>query len=239
MVNEPELIIASHIGRHNADPEKSFARLQQANSYRELSTVCIIPNSGLIAAKVAERWLQQISQMNQKFVRLMMIGLEKNYGYNTSIENILATPGLANFKYVLTMEENVLPPVDGLPKLFESMEKYDVVGGLCWTPGIEGKPMIYGYPGSSSFIPVAPHPETVQECLGLGTGFTLFKLAIFRDPRVAKPWFRSSPKREGLKPVADLPDFTFFDTLHKLGYKTACDTRVKIGTYDLVTDMVW
>lgn len=237
----PQLVFSSFQGRHNSDLTKSANRLIQANSSKDLSTVCIIPNNGLISAKVTENWLGQVSQMNQKFVRIMLTGMEKHYGFNSCIEQILATPGLNTFKYLLTLEEDITAPFDGLIKLFENIDKYNVVGGLSWTKGIEGRPMIYGYPRMIplAFTPVMPFAETVQECLGLGTGFTLFKLDIFKDVRIPKPWFRTEARNLPGGFPNGKPDLYFFENIHKFGYKVACDTRVKLGHYDTDNDIFW
>jgi len=243
MVSAPVLQLTPEylLGRHNSDLNLSVQRLLNSRSSVDLSTVCIIPNNGLVPAKVAENWLCQTSQMNQKFLRLMANGMEKYDAYNSIIEQILTTPGLNEFKYVLTLEENTIFPLDGLIRLFESIEKYDVVGGLSWTPGVEGRPMIYGDPHGmlQTFTHVAPLAETVQPCLAVGTGFALFKLALFKDDRVPRPWFRHPLRHETGKPAGNKPDMSFFQNLHMLGYKVACDTRVKVGTYDPVNDLVW
>ena len=107
------LTVPNFIGRHNTDLVASANRLNNSNSANNLSTVCIIPTSGLINTKVVEKWLVISSQMNQKFVRIPTITNNKYQAYNESIEQILATPNLNEFKYLLTMEENYLPPVDG------------------------------------------------------------------------------------------------------------------------------
>lgn len=237
----PQIITAEYKGRHNSDLSKSAERLKKSLSFRDLSTVCLVPNNGLIPARVAENWFSQTSSMNQKFVRFMMIGMEKYHAFNTSIEGILTTPKLNEFKYILTMEEDTLIPPDGLLKLFESIENYDVVGGLSFTKGIEGTPIIYG---DTRMIPqtmtkTSPYPETVQPCLGIGTSYTLFKMDIFKNDKVAKPWFKADPRRLLGKFTNDNIDLTFFENLHKLGYKVACDTRVRLGRYDMETDMVW
>ncbi len=228
-------------GKHNSDLNSSINRLYTSQSYKDLGTICIIPNSGAIHAKVAERWLYQISQMNQKFMRLMMMNLEKNFAYNAAIEQILTNPGLSTFKYILTLEETILPPLDGLPRLFESIGKYDVVGGLIWSKGEEGKPQIFGHPNSFplSFQTVSSVVDGIQPCLGLTTSYTLFKLDIFRDPRVPRPWFRTPFLRHPGKNPDDMLDLFFFENIQKLGYKVACDTRIKAGNYDLVNDLVW
>ena len=46
---------------------------------------------------------------------------------------------------MLTVEQDNLPPQDGIMKLYESIEEgFDVVSGLYWTKGDAGQPMIYG-----------------------------------------------------------------------------------------------
>jgi hypothetical protein len=239
-MNVPLLTVPDFRGKHNTDLGFSANRLNIANSAKDLSTICIIPNSGLISAKVVDRWLVLASQMNQKFVRLPVITGNKYSAYNNAIELILATPKMNEFKYLLTMEENFLPPFDGLHKLFENIEKYDVVSGLIYTEGEESKPMIYGHPQMipSSYTSVPPLIDTIQPCLGVGTGFTLFKLDIFKDPLVPKPWFRTEPPFEvGKKNPHD--DQYFFENIRKLGYKVACDTRIKVGRVVSDSDVVW
>jgi hypothetical protein len=228
-------------GRHNQDLDSSISRLKKLNSYKELSTICIVPTNGLIPAKIAENWLNQTSQMNQKFVRLMMIGMEKYYAFNNCIENILQTPKLNEFKYILTLEEDTIIPPDGLHKLFESMDNYDVVGGLAFTKGIEGKPMVYGNPRGffETMTKTSVFPETIQECRGIGTSYTMFKLDIFKNEKLKKPWFRSSPKLKLGETKNEEIDTDFYNELSKLGYKVACDTRVRLGKYDIATDTIW
>lgn len=229
-------------GRHNADLKASAERLKRLSSYKDLSTICIVPNGGLISAVVAENWLSHTSQMNQKFLRIMVIGMEKNFGFNSTIENILMTPKLNEFKYILTLEEDTIAPLDGLHKLFESIQNFDVVGGLAFTKGEEGHPIVYGDPR------VFPHtmtrvntvyPEVVQPCFGIGTNYTLFRLDIFKDERLKRPWFNPDPRRQtGKKPNLDI-DYNLFDQLHKLNYKVACDTRVRLGRFDIESGLIW
>jgi len=118
------------------------------------------------------------------------IGMEVGQAYNTLIEGILANPELSKYKYILTIEEDNMPSVDGLLKLYESMDKYDVVQGLYWTKGEGGQPMIYGDPKvmPKNFIPQMPRIGEVMQCNGLGMGFNLFKLDMFKDPDIPKPW---------------------------------------------------
>ncbi len=118
---------------------------------------------------------------------------------------------------------------------------YAAVGGLYWTKGEGGQPMIYGDPGGVlGFAPQVPTPGVVQECNGLGMGFTLFRLDVFKDDRVPKPWFKTvqewSPETGA---AAGTQDLYFFKNVRELGYRVASDNRVRVGHYDHGTGVVW
>lgn len=237
---KPQIIVQDTAGFHNS--QESQNRILTGNTYKDCSTICIIPTRGMIHAKVVQSWMNMMSPMNQKFIRFFAIGMEVGDAYNTTIENILAHPELSKWKFILTLEDDNMPPPDGLLKLYEGMKKFDVIGGLYWTKGHGGQPMIYGDPKSipMSFIPQIPQENTIQPCCGLGMGFTLFKLNIFKDPAIPKPWFKTCQEYvPGGGSRAYTQDLYFFENAHRNGYKMACDTRVKVGHYDANEDIVW
>jgi len=238
----PQIIVENYEGRHNSNLDQAVSRLENAKSYQDLSTICIIPTRGVIPAKVVQSWWSMMNPMNQKFIRMFMIGMEVGAAYTAAIEQIITNPALSSWKYILTIEEDNMPPADGLLKLYENMDKFDVIGGLYWTKGEMGQPMIYGDPQSIplSFIPQKPIPETVQQCNGLGMGFNLFKMDIFKDSRVPRPFFKTlQDVVPGVGARSYTQDLYFYENIHKLGYKVACDTRIKVGHYDIENDIVW
>jgi hypothetical protein len=232
---KPQIVIEDYQGRHNADPNSSD-RLIKGNTYRDLSTICIVPTRGMITAKVVQNWMGLMPLMNQKFIRIFVIGMEVGEAYAQAMEMILAHPDLSNWQYILTLEEDNLPPPDGLSKLIESINQgFDAVGGLYWTKGPAGQPMIYGDPAvmPRNFIPQVPCPDTIQPCNGLGMGFTLFKVSMFKDPRLPRPLFKTmSEYKPGFGCQVFTQDLYFFNNAVALGYKFACDTRVRVGHYD-------
>lgn len=241
---KPQIIIDNYSGGgyHNKDLEKTRERLSNAKSYKDLSTICIIPTRGVIHYRVVQSWMSLMAPMNQKFIRIFVAGLEVGDAYNTAVEMILANPELSKWKYILTLEEDNCPPPDGLLKLYENMDKVDVVQGLYWTKGEGGQPMIYGNPASIplSFVPQVPLIDQLQICNGLGMGFNLFKMEIFKDPKLVKPFFKTCQEHvPGVGTKIMTQDLYFFENIHRLGYKVACDTRVKVGHYDSVNDIMW
>lgn len=238
----PQVVIPDYSGYHNRDIDESAERLEKAKSYKDLSTIIICPTRGQIPAKVVQSWMGLMRPMNQKVIGpLFAIGMEVGAAYNSMIENILANPELSNWKYILTIEEDNMPPADGLLRLYESIDKYDVVQGLYWTKGEGGQPMIYGDPSvmPKNFIPQKPIKDTVQHCNGLGMGFNLFKLEIFKNPDLPRPWFKTVQEVVNGGARAYTQDLYFYENAAKCGYRFACDTHVKVGHYDINNDIIW
>lgn len=238
----PQVVIPDYSGYHNRDIDESAERLEKAKTYKDLSTIIICPTRGQIPAKVVQSWMGLMRPMNQKVIGpLFAIGMEVGSAYNSMIENILANPELSNWKYILTIEEDNMPPADGLLRLYESIDKYDVVQGLYWTKGEGGQPMIYGDPSvmPKNFIPQKPIKDTVQHCNGLGMGFNLFKLEIFKNPDLPRPWFKTVQEIVNGGARAYTQDLYFYENAAKFGYRFACDTRVKVGHYDINNDIIW
>lgn len=245
MTIKPQIIIEDYQGYHNKDIEKSRDRLLKGNTYKDLSTICIIPTRGVIPAKVVQSWMNMMSPMNQKFTRIFMIGMEVGDAYNNAIEFILNNPELSKWKYILTLEEDNMPPADGLLKLYEAINTppgYDVVAGLYWTKGESGQPMLYGNINDmpKNFIPQPPIPDTIQPCNGLGMGFNLFKLGMFKDPKLQRPFFKTLQEHTpGVGTKMYTQDLRFYEDAGRLGYRFAAATYVKVGHYDLERDIVW
>lgn len=243
---EPKIYMPE-VGRHNADLDASVDRLEKAKTYRDLSTIIICPTRGQIPARVVQSWMGLMRPMNQKVIGpIFAIGMEVGQAYTSLIEMILANPELSTYKYILTIEEDNMPPADGLLKLYENIDKYDVVQGLYWTKGEGGQPMIYGDPKimPKNFIPQKPLFDQIQPANGLGMGFNLFKLDIFKNPELPKPWFKTVQEVSNGGARAYTQDLYFYENAAKLGYTFACDTRVKVGHYDFSgtagqPDTVW
>ncbi len=102
--------------------------------------------------------------------------------------------------------------------------------------------MIYGDPTvmPRNFVPQMPAAETVQHCNGLGMGFTLFRTSMLLDPRFGSPVFKTEQTYSpGVGTRMYTQDLHFFERAGGLGYTFACDTRVKVGHYDINEDLVW
>lgn len=239
MSAEPQVFVGHEAGAHNNSD--AVARLKKAKSHTDLSTVLVMPTRGMIPARVCEALMGLMAPMNQAFTRIFVSGMEVADAYNYAVDLILNHAVLSTWKYLLTVEEDNLPPPDGLLRLYESIGEYSAVGGLYWTKGPDGQPMQYGTEeGMLDFVPQIPVPGELNPCNGLGMGFTLFSLDLFRDEKIPRPWFKTlqTYSREA-GGAAATQDLYFFGNARRAGYRVACDARVKVGHLDVTSGMVW
>lgn len=234
-MSEGKIIIESYEGIHNT-PQR-YAEWSKLGLYNNLSTIWVTPTRGSVGTRVAFSWMNVVGPPNQPVAKVQAEGYEVGEAYNKIIVQVLSNPQLANFKYLLTVEEDNTPPPDGLLKLLESVQKYDVVGGLYWIKGEGGSPMIWGDPKfPNTYIPQTPIKDTVQECNGLGMGFTIFRLDMFRNAGFEfGKWFKTVAEPTSIM----TQDLYFFKRAAELGYKFACDTRVRVGHYDQSKGIIW
>lgn len=243
---KPTINIPNYQGYHNTNPDTD-KRLEQSKAYQDLSTICIVPCVGPIPPKIVQSWRNLLTPMNQKFIMIMVEGMEVGAAYTETIKSILSNPELSKWKYILTIEHDNAPPPDGLLKLYENMDKYDGIGGLYFTKGEGGMPMCYGktdvFP--VNFFPFRPEADKVTPCRGIAMGFSLFKLDMFKDTRLPNPLFETRQKyTPGVGIEAYTQDLKFCEEAGKLGYKFAVDSRVKVGHYDYegkvgIPDFFW
>lgn len=236
----PQLIVQDFGGAHNADHDKSMARLLKGGSWKKQRTIVIIPAGDSIPSKVALSHWNLVFPPNNGVVRMLAQGMEVGDAYSSAIENILGHPELSQWEYLLTLEHDNMPPQDGVVALIAQMEAHPelaCIGGLYYTKGEGGVPQIWGDPADPvvNFRPQLPVAGQIVECCGTGMGFNLWRLKMFKDERLRKPWFRTIAGKEG----AATQDLHFWGDARKYGYRCAIDCAVLVGHYDHAADMVW
>ena len=163
-----------------------------------------------------------------------------------------------------------MPNTQGpLMMLYDDMDKFklDVAGGLYWTKGNPSMPLLYGDPrekreAAAGMFKVR-FPAKKQKprrsgklnddgsdwtdgeivlCNGSGMGLTLFKLDMFKDSRIEKPWFETindhgTDKTLGIRMYTQ--DLQFAEKARELGYRWAIDTRIKVAHLDIKTGILY
>jgi hypothetical protein len=239
---KPELLIQvlETGGYHNGDIGRTRARLDKSKSWRKQRIIVLLPTSMMIAAKVSLSHWNLAFPPNNGVARLLAIGMEVGEAYSTAIEQILAHPELSQWEYLLTLEHDNMPPPDGVLRLVERMEAhqtYDCIGGLYFTKGEGGVAQIWGDPTDPvlNFRPQLPDQNGgLKDCCGTGMGFNLWRLKMFKDKKLRRPWFVTQ-KHGGVA----TQDLYFWTDARTHGYRCAVDCSVKVGHYAPETDTVW
>ena len=221
-------------GIHNREIQKSTQRILEGGSWKKQRTIMLIPAGPTIPTKVYLSHRALIFPPNQPAHVMAAIGLEVGEAFSGSIAEIIAHPDLGQWEFLLTIEHDNCPPADGLVKLIRRMEQhpeYACIGGLYWTKGEGGVPQIWGDPKDPvlNFRPQLPVDGHLVECCGTGMGFNLWRLKMFKDERLRKPWFKTVAGAEGV----GTQDLYFWGDARKYGYRCAIDCDVKVGHFDL------
>lgn len=236
-----ELVIQDFAGQHNSDQDASFARLMQGGSWKKQRIIVILPAADLIPAKCALAMWNLGFPPNNGVVKILAQGMEVGDAYSTAIEGILAHPELSQWEYILTIEQDNAPPMDGVIKLVEKLETHpelSCVGGLYFTKGEAGVAQIWGDIRDPiiNFRPQLPDPNGgLVECCGTGMGFNLFRLSMFKDKNLRRPWFKTVSGSDGFA----TQDLFFWSDARKYGYRCAIACDVRVGHYAVEQDMMW
>ena len=233
-------------GRHNAALDESRGRIIRGATWKRQRVVVVLPTAEAVPTVCAMAFWNLTFPPNQQAYRMAAVGCEVGEAYSMAVDQILAHPELSTWEYLLTLEHDNTPPQDGLLKLIARMDahpEFACIGGLYWTKGEAGVPQIWGDPRDPvpNFRPQAPPPDDAPyeaklvECCGTGMGFNLWRLSMFKDPALRRPWFKTIAGAEGVG-TQDLYAWTDF---RKAGYRCAIDCDVKVGHLDMATGIIW
>ena len=228
----------SDAGLRNDNLELSTTTYLEGATWKKQRGICLLPAGKSIATRVALAWRGMICPPNQPWHFMAIEGEEVGVAYNRAIEQILAHPDLSTWEYILCCEHDNLMPSDGLVKLIKSMDEhpeYAAISSLYWTKGEGGVPQIWGDVKDPvvNYRPQPPVPGKIVECCGIGMGFALFRLSMFKE--MPKPWFVTKCGADGV----GTQDLFFWGEARKKGFRCAVDCSVLVGHLDLGTGIVW
>lgn len=225
------LIVQDFAGWHNGQFEEGRSRVIEGGTWKRQRIVMVIPTGHAIPAKVALALMNLSLPPNNPIMRILAVGLEVGEAYSRAVDGILSEPTLSDWEYMLTCEHDNLPRPNSLLKLIERMNAHPelhAISGLYFQKGEGGYPQIWGDPKDPilNFRPQAPVNCELVECCAVGMGFTLWRLSMFRDQRLRRPWFqtRTAPLMS--------QDMFFWEDAREHGYRCAVDCSVKVGHID-------
>lgn len=234
MALKPQFVVQGP-GVHNQNLKGTTARLTRGGSWKKQRIVVIMPCADLIPARVVLSWVSLAFPPNNAVHRILALGQEVGEAYDNALADVMANPVLSTWEYLLTVEHDNAPQPDGVLRLVERLETNKdlaAVGGLYFCKGPGGCAQIWGDPKDHSlgFEPQLPDPDGgLVECRGLGMGFTLFRLSMFKDKKFKRPWFKTQKDATGIASQ----DLYFWRQAHALGHRCAVDCSTTVGHYDM------
>lgn len=250
--------VADMMGANNATLIDARNEMLKGKEYKDSRFIMVTPTRGSrkttckcgqefqfdlgVHPNVVMAWLSLMMPLNCKYYRLMISGSVVDTAYNTAVKFILDHPELRQWKYMVTIEDDVLLQPDAVLKILETAKEgdWDAVSGLCWMKKDDPTPMLYGHPEQEDdWEPLVPEEDKVMPCNGMGMGFTLFNLDMFRDGKIEQPFFKTVEEWTGETRLFDTQDLYFFRRAKAAGYRVCVDTRIKVGHLDVTTGKVY
>jgi hypothetical protein len=225
---------------------KGFERIEHIpkTSFQDTSMCVVIPSREPFLHTTFVQVLQSLMwPMNQRRYMFFVSGAEVGKAYDEQVKAILGVPELAACKYLLTIEDDTLPPPEAVLRLVEAIEAgpFDGVGGLYWTKGEINMPMCYGDPaefartGVLDFRPrdvsaAVQNGGAMVECNGIAMGCSLYRMSLFRE--ISAPWFVTLNEPGQGSATQDL---YFCSKARRAGKRFATDCRVRCAHADWKT----
>lgn len=239
-MTKPSLVVTDMSGHHNTNMPETVSRLQRGGSWKKQRIVVVIPTAEMISVSVMMANWSLAFPPNNGVVKIAALGDEVGEAYTRAIESVLAHPQLNEWEYLLCIEHDNVAPADGVVRLVERMQEHPefaAIGGLYFTKGAGGCAQIWGDIKDPiiNYRPQVPDPAGgLVECYGVAQGFTLFRLALFKDTRLRRPWFKTLNGKDGQG--VSTQDLYLWNDLRQYGYRCAIDCSVKVGHVDISGD---
>ncbi len=223
---------------------------QRLNSYRDLSTVIVIPTRGLIHPKVVSAYVSLITPPNQKRALFILENAEVAEAYENALAAILNDPELKSFKYLMTIEDDNTPPPMAQIQLLDSLThlNFDAMSGLYFAKGEFGFPMAFGDPDTfrnEKYFDCRPRDvheavakNEVLEVNAIAMGCAVWKIETLKQ--LSEPRFKTVATTNGRETyVGQTQDIFVSEKIRRAGGRVGVDCRVKVGHVDPKTGEVW
>lgn len=196
-------------------------RYEKLKAYRDQRTAYVVATRGVMPVEVAFGWIGLAHPTNQDRAWLNpAVGLEVAEAYNHLVTAVLDHSDAKKWPWILTLEEDNIPPQRGLLDLFAAVytcvdcgaeiedkgwkcpnghRGLDAISGLYWTKGDPPTPMAYGDPKEN--VPGEPikfRPRSIREAFDAGSVIEVngiaMGFALWRMDlfrRLGAPWFET------------------------------------------------
>lgn len=228
-------------------------------SYADKAFVLITPSRGvkivedgqqvtrpLIHWRVAMAWADLKSPLNMaRQYRIFNCGDEVGVSYNRLIGHVLRDPALSSCPFLVTLEDDMLPPEDALIRLLEDITthpEYDAVSALYARKTLRAGAKVWHLMGDVTRAGDMCVPSNAEKMVAepglypvnfIPQGCAVWRMGFFRD--IGYPWCKTLQTTE-----AHVGQDVYMSAKGSVwGKRYAVDTRVVCGHLDVATDVVW
>ena len=230
--------------RINKDTEITEGNFQRPTFLVAIPTLGMVPIEFMLAfGRLAMPMNCSASTM---IVSKTEIGVARNMVAKNAL-NIKPRP-----KYILFIGDDMLPPWDGVIKIWKEMEEdqtWDILGGLYHIKQDTPVPIIWRDDTKGWLEPfVHYNPGEVVQCNIIGMDFTMIRTEIFE--KIKEPWFKTGPttKEEYEKIFCPVnlqeyynhtEDVWFCHLAKQAGLKIGIHTDVRVGHLMIKTGEIY
>lgn len=176
--------------------------------------------------------------MESSIIKGMKIDQARNY----FVEYVLSRPKDNRPEYLFFLGDDMLPPWDGLVKLYHEMMEgdWDCLTGLYYWKGEPPRALAWRDGVVGGLVP-GEHFQ-IGEIVSVditGMDFTLLKVSTLE--KIKPPWFQTGPsKKEGEEGIALYTEDVFFcRKLAAMGGKVAVHSGVRVAHLDIKTGIIY
>lgn len=217
-------------------------------SHKRPHFITVVPTLGMVPIEfhIASSRLQ--APVNAVSAMLAVKGMEVGNARNYAIVEILKSNPCP--EYIFFLGDDMLPPWDGLVKLYEAMQKgeWDVLTGLYYWKGEPPVPLTWRRSIVGPMLPGVHFElgEIVQVDV-TGMDFTLIKTDSLRKMNPDELYFKSGPgcgdiDREDIpkdKVIQYTEDVYFCDKAMKAGLRIGVHTGVRVAHLSVKDGSIW
>ncbi len=204
--------------------------LLEGTTFKDRSIAVLTPTRKFIHCQVVASWQELQWPLNAPHKGVICKGREVADAYNALFGAVLNDEEMSKFTYVLTLEDDNLPPPNAVLKLLHVLEHsdYDAVSGLYHTKSAPSVPLVLGDIRKPDDFTAQPVTQGVVEVNAIPMGCALWRLQLFRS--MPAPWF----KTEGAS-----HDIYFARNARAAGHRFAVDLDLRVGHMDTETEVIY
>ena len=202
--------------------------------------VVAIPTLGMVPIEFVVTFARLQMPVNGVSGSCIVKGMEIGQARNYIAHQVLKMNPLPPFIFFLG--DDMLPPWDGLIKLYEEMEnnKWDVLTGLYYMKGEPPTPLTWRHDYIGRLMP-GTHYQ-VGEVIPVdvtGLDFTLIRTSIFS--KLKDPYFKTGPTLVGKDNtiVSHTEDVFFYDQCREHKMKVGVHSGVRVAHLDVKSGMIF